>query len=147
MGSLAQFVNSYPEFGKIIETIRFDHFLIKNFTEYSTTVVDCYWAFFLISWFLWRLVGIWQPCPTCPVPARQNLTSPLTCQTGLQSQIERVGSNPLFAQNLTSELSLAKSYGFGLWLTLGAPLVMIWLRSWTLELSKEVNSESTSLEF
>ena len=114
MGSLAQFVNSYPEFGKIIETIRFDHFLIKNFTEYSTTVVDCYWAFFLISWFLWRLVGIWQPCPTCPVPARQNLTSPLTCQTGLPSQIERVGSNPLFAQNLTSELSLAKSYGFGL---------------------------------
>ena len=52
--------------------------------------------------------------PTCPVPARQNLTSPLTCQTGLQSQIERVGSNPLFAQNLTSEVSLAKSYGFGL---------------------------------
>ena len=42
MGSLAQFVNSYPEFGKIIETIRFDHFLIKNCTEYSTTVVDCY---------------------------------------------------------------------------------------------------------
>ena len=63
----------------------------------------------------WRLVGIWQPCPTCPVPARQNLTSPLTCQTGLPSQIERVGSNPLFAQNLTSEVSLAKSYGFGLW--------------------------------
>ena len=52
--------------------------------------------------------------PTCPVPARQNLTSPLTCQTGLPSQIERVGSNPLFAQNLTSEVSLAKSYGFGL---------------------------------
>ena len=44
----------------------------------------------------------------------QNLTSTLTCQTGLPSQIERVGSNPLFAQNLTSELSLAKSYGFGL---------------------------------
>ena len=42
MGSLAQFVNSYPEFGKIIETIIFDHFLIKTFTEYSTTVVDCY---------------------------------------------------------------------------------------------------------
>ena len=56
------------------------------------------------------------PLPMCPVPTRQNLTSPLTCQTGLPSHIERVGSNPLFAQNLTSEVSLAKSYGFGLWI-------------------------------
>ena len=41
-------------------------------------------------------------CPpplTCPVPARQNLTSPLTCKTGFQSKIKRVGSNPPFDQS------------------------------------------------
>ena len=47
----------------------------------------------------WFYKIILPPPLTCPVPARQNLTSPLTCKTGFQSKIKRVGSNPPFDQS------------------------------------------------
>ena len=48
----------------------------------------------------------------CPVPARQNLTSPLTCPTGLMSQIERVGSNPPFDQSFRVDVAIFKFWIF-----------------------------------